>query len=308
MGNGHFHEDEHHHHHVHAPASNGVMFVALGLTLGFGLVEAVTGLMSGSLALVSDAGHMVTDAVALGIAAFAAWISRRPASERHSYGFERAEILAAVLNSGFMLALVAIIAFAAVGRMLTPRGIDGEIVTIVAAIGLGVNIVVAWLLSRGEKNMNTRAALIHVMGDLLGSVAALASGLVVTYTGFTLIDPILSLFICALILGSSVRLLRDGVHALMEGVPVALNLGAVGRDMVAVSGVVSVHDLHIWTLSSNRTALSAHVVLNELIEWDAILQRILDMLKARHHIEHVTLQPELVANKLYAIAEPVPDS
>ena len=280
------------------------MYAALGLTLVYAVVEAVAGLMSGSLALVSDAGHMVTDAVALGIAAFAAWISRRPPSARLSFGFMRAEIIAAVLNAGFMLALVAVIAGAAIVRMFSPHNVDGEVVTVVAGFAIVLNLAMVWLLSRGEKNLNTRAALLHVMGDLLGSVAALASGVIISYTGFTLIDPILSLFICALVLASSLRLLRDGIHALMEGVPLGMSLEGVGRDMAAVAGVNSVHDLHIWTLSSNRTVLSAHVVVNDLGGWNGVLDRMHAMLGERYRIEHATLQPEIAGGRLYRICEP----
>jgi cobalt-zinc-cadmium efflux system protein len=284
------------------------MYAALVLTLGYAVVEAVFGLLSGSLALVSDAGHMVTDAVALGIAAFAAWISRRPPSVRHSFGFMRAEILAAVVNAGFMLALVVVIAGAAIMRVFSPTGVDGEMVTWVAGGGLALNIAVAWLLSRGENTLNKRAAMLHVMGDMLGSVAALLAGLIVTYTGFTLADPILSVFICALILGSSVRLLRDGVHALMEGVPSGLDLAVVGRDMAGIGGVASVHDLHIWVLSSNSNALSAHVVVDELSGWNDVLERTRTMLSERYRIAHVTLQPEITGGRLYAIAEPAAEA
>ena len=305
--NEHSHHD-HSHAHLHAAPQNTVMVAALAITLGYAVVEAIAGLLAGSLALVSDAGNMVTDGVALGIAAFAAWISRRPSSRRHSYGFVRAEILAAVLNSAFMLALVAAIAVSAVSRMMAPQRVDGDTVMLIAGIGLAVNLVVAWLLSRGERNLNTRAALLHVMGDALGSVAALLSGLIVSYTGFTVADPLLSVFICALILNSSVRLLRDGVHALMEGVPMGVNLAVVGRDMAGIAGVCSVHDLHIWALSSNRTALSAHVVLNDLRDWDGVLAQLLAMLRDRHHIHHVTVQPELAIRELYAITEPVADA
>jgi cobalt-zinc-cadmium efflux system protein len=306
---------EHHHHphagdhvHGHGVSNSALMYAALALTLGYALVEAVAGLVSGSLALVSDAGHMATDAVALGIAAFAAWISRRPPSIRHSFGFMRAEIIAAVVNSGFMLALVIVIAGAAIMRMFSPQKVDGEVVTVVAGIGLILNVAVAWLLSRGETNLNTRAAMLHVMGDMLGSGAALLSGVIVIYTGITIADPILSVFICALILASSLRLLRDGLHALMEGVPSGLNLADVGREMAHVAGVASVHDLHIWALSSNRNALSAHVVVDDLAGWDAVLQRMLLMLDERYQIKHVTLQPEVANRKLYTIAEPAADT
>ena len=167
-----------------------------------------------------------------------------------------------------------------------------------------LNVAVAWLLSLGERNMNTRAAFLHVIGDLLGSVAALASGLVIKYFGFTLIDPLLSIFICALVLTSSLRLFRDGMHALMEGVPTGMSLATVGKDMAGVSGVTSVHDLHIWTLSSNRTVLSAHVVVDDLAGWKGVLERMRAMLDERHRIDHVTLQPEIAGSRLYQISEP----
>jgi cobalt-zinc-cadmium efflux system protein len=304
----HDHAHSHGHAHVHGKIGGAAMYIAVALTLGFAAVEAVAGLMSGSLALVSDAGHMVTDAVALGIAAFAAWISRRPPSKRHSFGFMRAEVLAAVVNSAFMMALIIVIAGAAVMRLFNPHGVNGETVTIVAGIGLVLNLFLAWLLSRGESNLNSRAALLHVIGDVLGSLAALLSGLIVIYTGVTIADPLFSIFICALILFSTLRLLRDGVHALMEGVPLGLDLADVGREMARVSGVCSVHDLHIWALSSNHNALSAHVVVEDLNAWDAVLQRMLEMLTARYRIKHVTLQPEVVNRILYTIAEPTADA
>lgn len=276
----------------HSRNSGKTLVPALALTLGFAAVEALGGWLSGSLALLGDAGHMLTDATALGIAALAAWVATRPPSARHSYGLVRAEVVAALLNGLFMLAVVVGIVVAAVERLQTPRPVVGGAVIGVAAVGLAVNIAVALVLSRGRQTLNTRAALLHVMGDLLGSVAALLAGAVVYFTGWTPIDPLLSLFICALILYSSMRLLRDVFHVIMEGVPLHLDLEEVGQAMAEIDGVTSVHDLHIWTVASGLVALSAHVVIRDLAGWDGILTALRQLLHDRFAIEHVTLQPE----------------
>jgi cobalt-zinc-cadmium efflux system protein len=291
----------HNHAHEH-PATAGQVFMwALALTLGFAVFEAVAGWWSGSLALLSDAGHMVTDSASLGLAALAAWLARKPPSARHSYGLGRAEVVAALVNAVFMLAVIVTITVVAIQRLRSPQPVAGESVTVVALLGLVVNIVVAWLLARSEKTMNTRGALLHVMGDLLGSIAALLSGIVIWTTGWLPIDPLLSLAICGLILVSSLRLLREALHALMEGVPLHLSLNDIGAAMAGVSGVRSVHDLHIWTLSSNRTALSAHLVIDDLGQWERVLHDVAHMLDERFHIEHVTLQPEATARTLARI-------
>lgn len=271
---------------------------ALALTLGFAVIEALAGWWSGSLALLSDAGHMVTDSASLGLAALAAWLARKPPSARHSYGLGRAEIVAALLNAVFMLAVIATITVVAIERLRTPQPVAGGSVTVVALVGLVVNLGVAWLLARGEKTMNTRGALLHVLGDLLGSMAALLSGIVIWSTGWLPIDPLLSLAICVLILVSSLRLLREALHALMEGVPFDLSLNDIGAAMAGITGVRSVHDLHIWTLSSKRIALSAHLVIDDLGQWDRVLHDVAHMLDERFHIEHVTLQPETIVRTL----------
>ena len=271
------------------------MLWSLGLTLGFAALEAVAGWWSGSLALTGDAGHMLTDSTALGLAAFAAWLAARPPSPRHSYGLGRAEVLAALFNGLFMLAVVIAIVIAAVERVRDPQPVAGGVVMAVAAVGLGVNVGVIYLLSRGEQTLNTRGALLHVLGDLLGSVAALIAGAVVHFTGWTPIDPLLSVAICVLILISSLRLLREVLHVIMEGVPAHLDLAAVGRAMAGVAGVDSVHDLHIWTLSSGRVALSAHLVVERMDEWDGVLTAERTLLAERFGIDHATLQPEPAA-------------
>ncbi|MDO9599401.1 MAG: cation diffusion facilitator family transporter [Azoarcus sp.] len=283
--------------HDHDHSASRWLPLALCLTLGFAAVEAIAGWWSGSLALLGDAGHMVTDSMALGLAALAARLALMPTSVRHSFGLKRVESLAALINSLLMLALVATLLWQAIVRLGNPREIAGEAVTLVALAGLGINLLVAWLLTRGESDLNTRAALLHVMGDILGSIAALTSGLVIQFTGWVTIDPLLTMLICGLILASTVALLRRVVHTLMEGVPDHLSLPEVGQSMAAVAGVRSVHDLHIWSLDSRHPALSAHLVIADAQQWPAILQRQRELLAARFGIEHVTLQPELAPDQ-----------
>lgn len=281
--------DHHHHHHSHG----ATLWRALLLTFAFAIVEAVTGWWSGSLALMSDAGHMFSDSSALALAALAAWIAHRPPSARHSYGFARAEVIAALLNSVAMLLVIIWIAVEAVSRLRHPMPVAGVPVMAVAALGLMVNLAVAFVLQRGEHNINTRAALLHVMGDLLGSLAALAAGVVIYFTNWTLIDPILSLLVAALILFSSLNLLREALHVLMEGVPLEIDLEEVGQALARQQGVCSVHDLHIWTLSSGKVALSAHMELDNINGWSQLLESTRHMLHERFDIDHVTLQPEV---------------
>lgn len=287
-----------HNGHAHPHTTSGRTLVwALALTLGYALVEAVAGWFSGSLALLGDAGHMLTDGLSLAIAAFAAWLAQRPPSSRHSYGLGRAELLAALLNALFMIAVVVAITSAAVDRLMAPRPVAGEAVTAVAIVGLLINLAVIWQLSRAGQNLNVRGALLHVLGDLLGSVAALTAGVVITITGWTPIDPILSLVIVALILFSSLRLLRDALHLLLDGVPSGIDLPAVGHALAELDGVIEVHDLHIWRLSAERTALSAHLVIDNAQHWQARLTAAQALLRERFAIDHATLQPELAATE-----------
>lgn len=293
----------HHHHdhsqgHQHGREAQGAdrrLYFALALTLGFAFVEAAGGWWSGSLALLGDAGHMLSDAMALGLSALAAWFSKRPPSPRNSYGLARAEIIAALVNGVTMLLVVTGIVTEAVQRVQEPRPVAAGAVIAIATVGLLVNLLVIRILSRGqEQNLNIRGALLHVVGDMLGSVAAIGAGIVIYFTGWTPIDPILSLVISALILYSTLMLLRETLHILMEGVPLHLDFADVGQSMAQVNGVASVHDLHIWTLSSGMPALSAHVVLHDMRTWTAILFQMRTMLRERYKIDHVTLQPELV--------------
>jgi cobalt-zinc-cadmium efflux system protein len=285
--------EQHAHPHT-AHTHNGTLLVALLLTLSFAAVEAVAGWWSGSLALLADAAHMLTDSSALALAAAAAWLARRPPSMLHSYGLVRAEVLAALFNSLMMLVLIGFIVSEAIERIGAPRDIAGGTVIGVAVIGLAINLVVAWILHRGEQTLNTRAALLHVLGDALGSVAAITAGIVIVTTGWTPIDPLLSLLVAALILVSALRLLREVVHVLMEGVPLTVRLDTVGHDLAKLDGVLRVHDLHVWTLSSGTIALSAHLEIRNLADWPGILAAARQTMDTRHGIRHVTLQPEVL--------------
>ncbi|GIZ52488.1 cation diffusion facilitator family transporter [Noviherbaspirillum aridicola] len=281
------------HRHVIEGRNPRILMMAVLLTLGFAGVEAVAGYWANSLALISDAGHMLTDSTALALALLAQHIARRPPSPRHSFGFGRAEALAAFINALAMLVLVAWIVYEAVQRFSAPPQVAGEAVFVVALIGMTVNILVAWVLSRDRDSVNTRAALVHVLGDLLGSVAALAAGIVIYFTGWYPIDPLLSVFVSMLILRSTLAVLKEAYHFLMEGVPKNVDYLQVGADLAAVAGVQSVHDLHVWEMTPGQPALIGHVEIGRLEEWPAVLQRIKGMLLEKHGIDHITLQPEL---------------
>lgn len=268
---------------------------AVALTLGFAAIEAVTGFLANSLALIADAGHMVTDSMALGLALFAQMLARRPPSPRHSFGFGRSEALAAFINGLAMLGVVGWILYEAAQRFVDPPEVRGAMVFVVAAVGLCINLAVAWLLSRDQGNINTRAALVHVMGDLLGSVAALVSGAVIYLSGWMTIDPLLSVVVSMLILRSTLRILRESYHILMEGVPHHIDYLQVGADLAAIDGVLSVHDLHVWEMAAGQTALIGHLEVRSLDEWPRLLVAIKAMLLERHGIDHVTLQPEIAS-------------
>jgi cobalt-zinc-cadmium efflux system protein len=284
------------HTHVIEGRSQLALGVALGLTLLFAVIEVITGFISNSLALISDAGHMVTDAAALGLALLAQAIAKRPPSSRHSFGFVRAEALAAFVNSLAMLALVAWIAWEAVQRLLHPEPVQGGVV-LVAAIGASINLLVAWVLSRDNQSINTRAALVNVMGDLLGSLAAIASGAIIYFTGWVRVDPILSIFVALLILRSTSGILRESYHFLMEGVPIDIDYLEVGADLKAVDGVLDVHDLHVWDMSPGHPALIGHLEIASLEQWPTVLAAVRAMLREKHGIDHVTLQPEAAGGK-----------
>lgn len=291
-------DSEHAHNHSdglssgHHHGSGRVLFLSLCATLAFACVALVAGWYSGSLALLSDAGHMFADTSTLGIGVFAAWLARRPVSSKHSFGLQRAEVLGAAFNTVLMLALVVAIAASAATRLMHPSPVDGPVVLVIGLLGFLVNLFIGVILMGGERNMNVRGALLHVVGDLMGSAAAIVAGGVIVATGWMAIDPLLSLVVCALIVVSASKLLRDVVHVLMESVPRDLDAENVGQALVEVSGVRSIHDLHIWNLSSTTRAMAAHVEVAKLSDWQSVLPRLERLLAERFAITHTTLQPE----------------
>jgi cobalt-zinc-cadmium efflux system protein len=234
---------------------------------------------------------MATDAASLGLALFAQWIARRPPSARASYGYARAEVLAAFVNALLLLALVVFIAIEAVKRLLAPQAVSGPAVLVVAIAGLLANLASAWILSRAQGSLNTRGAMLHVLSDLLGSMAAIVAGAVIIFTNWTPIDPILSLAVSLLIVRSTWRLLVQSTGVLMEGVPAHLDFEEIGRALTRLPDVSAVHDLHVWHMSSDRVALSAHVLIRDPARWPQTLLAAQKLLADRYQVHHVTLQP-----------------
>jgi cobalt-zinc-cadmium efflux system protein len=202
-------------------------------------------------------------------------------------------VIGASLNGLLMLAIIVVLVVEAVQRLLEPKPVLAAAVMAIAAVGLVVNAAVAFILSRGQHTLNVRGALVHVIGDLLSSVAALIAGAVIYVTGWLLIDPILSIFIAVLILTTTLKLLRDTLHVLMEGVPRAVDIAEIGGALAGLAGVSEVHDLHVWTIGSDRAALSAHLEIDRLDAWPVILQEAQRVLRERFAVDHVTLQPEV---------------
>ena len=281
------------HSHAKEVTSQKVLSIALTITIGFAIVEVLAGIYSNSLALISDAGHMVTDAAGLFLAVVAQYLSKRPPSAKYSFGFGRAEALAAFVNSMGMIALIVWITIEALDRFNNPHEVGGQTVTIVAFLGLMINIFVAWMLSRDNQSMNTRAALVHVMGDLLGSVAAIIAGVVIQFTGWMQIDPLLSLVVCLLLIRSTISILKESFHFLMKGVPHHIDYLMVGEDLIKITGVNAVHDLHVWEMTPGFPALIGHIEISSLEQWPITMDLIRTMLIKKHGIDHVTLQPEI---------------
>jgi cobalt-zinc-cadmium efflux system protein len=301
----HAHRHDHARHHADAGAQRALA-IALALTGVFALIEVAGAWWAGSLALLSDAGHMVTDAASLGLALFAQRIAARPPSHRASYGYARAEVIAAFVNALALLALVVFIAVEAVRRLLEPTVVAGDVVLGIAVVGLIVNLAAVWVLSQASGSLNARGALLHVLSDLLGSVAAIVAGAVILATGWMPIDPILSIAVAALIVRSTWRLLKESLGVLMEGVPSHLDYTAIGRAPSELAGVTSVHDLHVWHMSADTVALSAHVALSDGARWLEVLASAQKLLAERYGIHHVTLQPSWPAPASYGDRRVIP--
>jgi cobalt-zinc-cadmium efflux system protein len=290
----HAHDHHHDHGHHHAPSADADrrwLALALALIAGFMVVEVVGGLLASSLALLSDAAHMLTDAAAIGLAIVAARFAARPASGRFTFGFGRAEILSAQVNGAALLVLAGVIAIEAIRRLFAPPDVDGAFVVVVGLVGAGVNVAAAWALGRAERrSLNVEGARQHVLTDLYASLAAAAAGAIVLVAGFDRADGIAALFVSALMLRSGWGLLRESGRVLLEVAPAGMDPQAIGGAMAREPGVVEVHDLHIWEVTSGFPALAAHVIVKPGDDCHAMRRRLQRMLEDRFAIEHVTLQ------------------
>ncbi|MCC7194587.1 MAG: cation transporter [Gemmatimonadaceae bacterium] len=265
---------------------------ALVITSIFFAVEVAGGLLSNSLALLADAGHMLTDVGALAFSLFVAWLSRQPATPRRTYGYLRFEILAALLNGATLLAVSAAIVWEALGRLRHPPEVETGLMLVVAGAGLVVNIIAARLLARGAgESLNVRGAYLHVLSDMLGSVAAVIAGLLARYLGWQIADPIASIVLTVLIVRGAWSLVKESVDILLESTPSHIDVAEVQAAMEAVPGVESVHDLHVWTLTSGFVALSAHAMVREPERHQQALEA-MTAAAALFDIHHTTIQVE----------------
>jgi len=284
--------------HAHRPTaaarSRPRLLTTLGLTAAFLVVEVLGALFTGSLALLADAGHMLTDVGGLALALFAIWIASRPPTPAKTYGYYRAEILAALVNALVLLVVAGAVLVEAYRRLRAPPDVLGGPMLAVAVVGLAANLGCAWLLhADAATSLNVRGAYLHVLSDALASVGVVAAALVVVATGWTLADPLASVAIALIIAPRTWGLLKQAVNVLLEGTPTHLDLAEIEAAIVRVPGVRRVHDLHVWTLTSGREAMSAHVIVTDVGQSDRLLRQLHEVLHARFGIDHTTIQLEM---------------
>ncbi len=292
------HSHDHGHGHVQAANESNMrrVMIALVITGLFMIVEVIGGIISGSLALLADAGHMLTDTMALALAAMAFHVSKRPPDGKLTYGYQRFQILAAFVNGLSLLAIVGWILFEAVSRFITPRDVLGETMLLVATAGLVVNIISFTVLHTGDKeNLNIRGAALHVAGDLLGSVAAIVAAVVIIYTGWMMIDPLLSIAVAALILRSAWSLVKRSAHILLEGAPEWLDVESMQERIVAnVPGVGEIHHVHIWGLTPQQLMLTMHMSLGGPVDSQSdTIRSVKSFLQKEYGIGHSTIEVEV---------------
>ncbi len=276
--------------------------MVLGLTLAFTAVEIVGGLLTGSLALLADAVHMLSDNLALALALFAVWLAGRPSTPERSFGYQRAEILAALANGVILVVLAIWIFIEAWGRLTDPPDVLAGWMAVVAAVGLAVNLVAAAILARaGHDTLNMRAAFRHVIADALGSAGVLVAAVVILLTGWRYADPLAGALIAVAVLASSWSVLRDSVNILLEGAPKGIDPRELGRRLAEAPGVVEVHDLHVWTITSGFPSLSAHVLVARDDDCHARRRELEELLLREYGIEHTTLQVEHAAPPVVSI-------
>jgi cobalt-zinc-cadmium efflux system protein len=299
----------HGHSHVPANVSNLTMGIAVALTLVFVLVEAVCGLLAHSLALLSDAGHNLTDAAALGFSWYALWISNKPSHQGMTFGYHRVGVLAALCNAVSLLVIAVFIAWEAIARLRQPEAADGVLMIAVAASAVVVNLVIGVWLHRGAKtDLNIRSAYLHMLGDAVSAFGVVIAGVLVTTTGARWADPVVSLLIAGLILASSYGVLRESATVLLEGTPAGMDMPAVIAAIKAVAGVLEVHDLHVWMVGPGVVACSCHIVVAEqsILEGQQVLRAVVQDIHHRFHINHTTVQVEAEgcdANDMYCVGQ-----
>jgi cobalt-zinc-cadmium efflux system protein len=281
----------HSHRHDTNERRMGIAALMTGLFMG---AEIVGGVISGSLALLADAGHMLTDFASLSLAWFGFRLARRPADWMRTYGFDRFQVLIAFTNGVALFAIAAWIVYEAVERLSTPRPVEGGIMVVVALLGLLVNVAAFMLLHGADReNLNVKGAAVHVLGDLLGSVAALVAGAVILFTGWTPIDPLLSILVAAIILRSGWTVVMDSGHILLEGAPPELDTRDIGPDLAAnVPGVIGVHHVHVWSITQERQMVTLHACVEDDREGDQMVKAIKQRLHARFGLDHATIEIE----------------
>ncbi|KRF03566.1 zinc transporter ZitB [Paenibacillus sp. Soil766] len=291
------HHDHHHghgHHHGHSGNKQGLL-IALGITAGIMVLELVGGLWTNSLALLSDSGHMLSDAGALALSLLALWFTAKPSSARLSFGFHRIEILAALFNAVTLFVIAGLIIWEAIERFLHPAAVASGSMMLIACIGLIANLLSAWsLMRKGDVhgNLNLRSAYLHILGDALGSVGAIIAGAVMLIFGWYAADPIISIIVSLLILKGAWGVLKSTLHILMEGTPSSISIVSVKQVLEGIEGVIDVHDLHVWTITSGIDAMSCHLLIKDDKDSQDILQQGITLIEKRFGITHATIQIE----------------
>jgi cobalt-zinc-cadmium efflux system protein len=298
-GHPHQHRHQHGHHHAHAAASGRNrrgLALTLGLAAAYMVAELVGGWLTGSLALLADAGHMLSDVAALGLSLFAMWMARRPPTAKRTFGYHRMEILAALANGATLVAISIFVLAEAVQRFRNPTPVDAPVMMAIATGGLLVNLSGLWILREGrDESLNVRGAWLHVLTDALGSVQAIAAGALIWAFGWQWADPAASVLIALLVVYSSWSLLKEATGVLMESAPSHIDVDEVRDAMMGLPGVIEVHDLHVWTITSGMETLSAHVVVEEGCYDCDVLTEIRTTLHERFGIHHMTVQMETSA-------------
>jgi cobalt-zinc-cadmium efflux system protein len=294
----HSHGSHSHSHEITDDASGTKLAIALALILGFMAVEVTVGVVSGSLALLSDAAHMLTDAGAIALAIVALRLARRPARGSYTYGLKRAEIISAQVNGATLAVLGILIVIEGVTRLIDPPDVPGLPLLIVALVGVAVNLAATWTLSKANRqSLNVKGAYLHILTDLAAFVATAIAGAVILLTGFTRADGLAALFVAAIMLWAAYGLIRDSVRILLEAAPEELNPNEVGTAMAAMPGVFEVHDLHLWEVSSGFPALSAHVLVAEDVDCHERRRNLEHLLHERFDLDHTTLQVDHAQTK-----------